>query len=71
MVRDICKLCQFVLARGIVDPISATALAKIVTVTTEDRLQKVDIGQQAIINLLNEWHDVWGQILADTMLFRN
>ena len=70
IMSNLLKLCSFIFEKGKVDPLSPQALARIVTVTSEDRLHKIDPkDQKEIQKLLNDWHTVWGYIISHENLF--
>ena len=70
IIKNVVRLCDLILKKGVIDPIGPEALARIITVTSEDRLDRVENkDQRQIQKLLNEWHSVWGKIISNQQLF--
>ena len=70
IIKNIVRLCAMILTDGTIDPIEPQALARIITVTSQDWLGRMENKDpKRIQTLLNEWHVVWGTIISNEQLF--
>ena len=70
MIKNILRLCDLIFKMGTIDPIEPEALARIITVTSQDWLGSMDMNDPVKIQqMLKEWQSVWGKVISNEQLF--